>query len=54
MLDDKTFYTNKINDNKTYKSYCQTVRNDSIEDVQVLLNRLGTHLKNPIWSSAGL
>jgi len=46
MLDDKTFYTNKINDNKTYKSFCQTVRNDSIEDVQILLARLGAHIPN--------
>jgi hypothetical protein len=44
MIDDKTFYFKQISNHGTFKSLCNTVRNDKIEEVQELLARLGKHI----------
>jgi hypothetical protein len=46
MVDDKTFYFKQISNHGTFKSLCNTVRNDKVEEVQELLARLGEHIPN--------
>jgi hypothetical protein len=42
MMDDKTYYWRRLDEKNSWLSYCDAMRNDSLQNAKMLLLRLQT------------